>query len=232
MLKLLSNKKFNYFKLKNSKNKVYKFEGYILYLLSLKNTVININDKNIILKKNQLVKILNKNKKITLDFNISHEVIVTYSSTVKSNTNRIFIKKKHYKVVKPWGYEVWYSGCNTKFNLVLKKIFLKKGFRTSLQYHRKKMESNYLYSGKAISYFNYPNIKVNKKNINKAISKLKNKKLTNDEVLNVLPYQIHRIKSITDCIFYETSTNFLDDVIRVQDDTQRKSGRISVEHKF
>jgi len=42
---------------------------------------------------------------------------------------------------------------------------------------------------------------------------------------------LHRLKAASDIKLYEVSTNFLDDVIRVSDDTNRKSGRINSEHK-
>ena len=46
-------------------------------------------------------------------------------------------------VEKPWGYEKWIA--HTK-DYVLKEIFIKKGHKTSLQYHNEKKETNYLFT--------------------------------------------------------------------------------------
>ena len=46
------------------------------------------------------------------------------------------IVKKHKTVSKPWGYETWYVWF--KDYHVLKKIFMKKGNKCSLQYHDEK----------------------------------------------------------------------------------------------
>jgi mannose-6-phosphate isomerase len=50
---------------------------------------------------------------------------------------------------KPWGKEVWLE-LNDYY--CYKRIYINKGYRTSLQYHEKKVETNYLISGEAILY--------------------------------------------------------------------------------
>ena len=57
------------------------------------------------------------------------------------------VKKDIYKVKKPWGYELWLNSLNNKF--AFKKIFIKKGFQTSLQYHNFKRETNLILKGSA-----------------------------------------------------------------------------------
>ena len=42
---------------------------------------------------------------------------------------------------------------------------------------------------------------------------------------------IHRVISVVDYLAYEVSTPELDDVIRLADDSGRKSGRIDKEHR-
>ena len=47
------------------------------------------------------------------------------------------ILKNHKKVEKPWGYELWLIWL--KEYHVLKKIYMKKGYKCSLQFHEKKI---------------------------------------------------------------------------------------------
>jgi mannose-6-phosphate isomerase len=41
---------------------------------------------------------------------------------------------------------------------------------------------------------------------------------------------VHRVEAITDLILVEVSTPELDDVVRIEDDMGRGSGRIEAEH--
>ena len=52
--------------------------------------------------------------------------------------------KKNNKIFKPWGFEVLLEKNNI---YVLKKLFMKKNHRCSLQYHKKKLETIYVLSG-------------------------------------------------------------------------------------
>src|SRR5262249_44519984 len=54
-------------------------------------------------------------------------------------------------VSKKWGYELWFLHDQAPF--ACKGIFLKKGFRTSLQYHVEKEELNLVMSGQARLFF-------------------------------------------------------------------------------
>ena len=58
---------------------------------------------------------------------------------------KFFSKKDLKKVEKPWGSEVWITGEHPGY--CLKEIFIKKGTRTSLQYHQMKRETNVLFDG-------------------------------------------------------------------------------------
>ena len=71
---------------------------------------------------------------------------------------------------------------------------------------------------------NIKNLNVKKKDISKF-------KIKNFTTVHVNKKVLHRLKAASDIKLYEVSTNFLDDVIRVSDDTNRKSGRINSEHK-
>jgi len=120
-----------------------------------------------------------------------------------------------YKVDKPWGYELWLE-LNEFY--AYKLIHMKKGNRSSLQWHDKKVEANYVIDGEA-------------------------KVLLEDEegVLQqqtfkagtgwVVPVKRkHRVIALTDYTALEVSTPHLDDVVRFQDDSDRPSGKINKEH--
>src|SRR3989344_4101736 len=128
-------------------------------------------------------------------------------------------------VNKPWGYEKWITGEAGNLLYALKKIFLKKGFKTSLQYHERKTETNFVYSGRIKLYYQAtPFVDGEKLNI---ISK----ELEAGASIQIYPYFIHRIEALEDTILVEASTSELDDVIRLQYDSKRGSGRIASEHK-
>ncbi len=145
------------------------------------------------------------------------------------------IIKDHKKVNKPWGHEVWFVWL--KDYHVLKRIFMKKGNKCSLQYHDEKYETNYIIDGKAkIIKGLHINLKEKK---DKIFEEILSKDLHKDfSIISNAPYvftnipgEVHRVYSEEDYIAYEVSTPQLDDVVRVQDDHQRKSGLIESEHK-
>lgn len=131
----------------------------------------------------------------------------------------------HYKVSKPWGYELWLNGQHPTF--CAKKIFIKQGTQTSLQYHNFKEESNLIESGTAIL--------VSQKNLEVPLDKvmpvdLQEQVVTGQQCIHVTPRTIHRLRAETDLHLFEVSTPFLDDVIRLHDDANRSNGRIESEH--
>ena len=118
-------------------------------------------------------------------------------------------------VVKPWGKEVWLE-LNEKY--CYKRIYINAGYKTSYQYHEKKRETNYIISGEAEVWLENGNGVVEKK-IMKA-----------GEYFNVVPPKKHRVIALTDIVLQEVSTPEVDDVIRLEDDTNRKDGKIDGEH--
>jgi len=96
-----------------------------------------------------------------------------------------------------------------------------------LQFHKKKIETNYLFKGKAELTMSKKNGKNNKNLILKNIVK---NKIKEGNYVNVNNYAVHRLKAISDIILYEVSTPHLDDVIRIADDKNRSHGRITSEH--
>ena len=162
--------------------------------------------------------------------------IIDQNGVRKENTITEYkIIKDHKKVNKPWGHEVWFVWL--KDYHVLKRIFMKEGNKCSLQYHEEKYETNYLIDGKAKI---IKGLHINQKDEkDKIFEEILSKDLHKDyAVVSDAPYaftnipgEVHRVYSETDYIAYEVSTPQLDDVIRVQDDSQRKSGFIKSEHK-
>ncbi len=112
---------------------------------------------------------------------------------------------------KPWGFELWLAdGSVTDY--ALKIIYLKKGSKTSLQYHKKKSEHNCVFSG-TIN-FHYQD-KESKKN--------RTVTLGAGNVIYISPLNVHRVEAVTDVLLVEASTNHLDDVVRIDDDYNRKN---------
>jgi Mannose-6-phosphate isomerase len=90
------------------------------------------------------------------------------------------------KVNKPWGYEKWIADGKPNFKYVLKEILFKSNFKSSIQFHEFKEETNYVQSGTGILHY-YPepvNIKewknghYSNEEINKILKNLKQQKLS------------------------------------------------------
>ena len=62
-------------------------------------------------------------------------------------------------VIKPWGREIWINfrkgenvGDESK-RYIMKKLYIKKGTKTSFQYHEHKVETNFLIEGSVEAWF-------------------------------------------------------------------------------
>jgi hypothetical protein len=110
------------------------------------------------------------------------------------------------RIEKPWGYEelVEYNK-----NYVVKKLFMKEGHSCSTQYHELKTETIMILKGILRIY------------IGNEIKSLDFKDYKEGEYITINPYTIHKMMGVSDCIYMETSTNELWDVIRLQDDYGR-----------
>ena len=162
------------------------------------------------------------------------EIVDNNGSRTENIISDFKIIKDHKQVQKPWGHEVWFVWLKNYH--VLKRIFMKKGNKCSLQYHDEKYETNYLIDGKAkIIKGLHIDLKEDK---NKTFDKILSKDLHKDySIVSNAPYvftnvpgEVHRVYSEEDYIAYEVSTPQLDDVVRVQDDNRRPSGLIESEH--
>jgi quercetin dioxygenase-like cupin family protein len=107
---------------------------------------------------------------------------------------------------KPWGYEELVE-CNDKY--VVKKLFMKNGHSCSIQYHELKTETILVFSGKLNIY------------IGDSVENLIKREYLPGETVTIKPYTVHRMEAVEDSIYYETSTNELWDVVRLQDNYNR-----------
>lgn len=120
-------------------------------------------------------------------------------------------------VYKPWGDERWLVPEGSPFGFKL--ITVRAGKRTSLQYHRQKEEANLILSGEG-----------RLRLADDAGAPLTEYALVPGQIAHVRPGTVHRVEAVTDLVLVEVSTPELDDVVRIEDDMGRGSGRIEAEH--
>ena len=108
----------------------------------------------------------------------------------------------HKMTSKPWGYEELVE-CNDKY--VVKKLFMKAGHSCSNQYHELKTETIIVLSGQLAIL------------IGETMDKLEEKIYNAGDTITIRPYTIHKMRAVEDCLYLETSTNELWDVVRLED---------------
>jgi len=118
-------------------------------------------------------------------------------------------------IIKPWGKEVWLA---LNEHYCYKRIYINASARTSFQYHQKKIETNYIIDGEAEIWLENDQGVVEKKI------------MRGGDFFHINPPKKHRVIAITDIILQEVSTPEVDDVIRIEDDTNRPDGKIKSEH--
>ena len=143
------------------------------------------------------------------------------NKTLLDYKKKIDKQKKHelnlsnYKVTKPWGHELWLE-LNEFY--AYKLIHMKEGNQSSLQMHDMKIEANYVIDGIAEVLLEDEN------------GELKSHIFSKGSGWVVPRKRKHRVIAKTDYTALEVSTPHLDDVIRFEDDTKRKSGKVEEEH--
>lgn len=110
------------------------------------------------------------------------------------------------KIEKPWGYEELLE-LNDRY--VVKRLFMKKDHQCSLQYHNEKHETIYVVCGEL------------KIVIGETLETLSEKIYYPNDVIAIPPKIIHRMYGASDCIYLESSTPELNDVVRLVDDYAR-----------
>jgi mannose-6-phosphate isomerase-like protein (cupin superfamily) len=113
------------------------------------------------------------------------------------------------RVEKPWGYELHWAKTE---RYVGKVLHVKAGHALSLQYHNRKDETIYLYSGRMLF-----EIEQN--------GQLQKREMRPGDRVHVTPKTVHRMTAIEDCDIFEVSTPELDDVVRLEDRYGRVDGK-------
>jgi mannose-6-phosphate isomerase-like protein (cupin superfamily) len=109
-------------------------------------------------------------------------------------------------VKKPWGEEIWFAQSDHYAGKILK---VNKGNRLSLQFHRQKIETHYVYKGVA-KFF-----------VGKDENNLQEIILSPGQKIDILPPTIHRVEALEDLEIFEVSTPHLNDIVKIQDDYGR-----------
>ena len=118
-------------------------------------------------------------------------------------------------IYKPWGKEEWLE-LNDKY--CYKRIYINAGTKTSYQYHHYKKETNYIIKGSAEVWLENDDGVVEKR------------LMSEGDFFTIDPPKKHRVIAVTDVILQEVSTPEVDDVIRIEDDSNRSDGKIEHEH--
>ncbi len=122
------------------------------------------------------------------------------------------IKETNKVVEKPWGREVWLALTD---NYCFKRIEIKAGHKTSLQYHNQKEETNYLDAGSAKFY-----------TVDDA-GKLFSTDVEAGFFVHLPPGVVHCFEAKTDIVLMEASTIHVDDVVRLEDDYGRDDKKLA-----
>ncbi len=106
------------------------------------------------------------------------------------------------RVEKPWGYELHWAKTE---RYVGKVLHVKAGHALSLQYHNRKDETIYLYSGRMLF------------EIGEQPGLLAKREMKPGDKVHITPKTVHRMTALEDCDILEVSTPELDDVVRLED---------------
>lgn len=105
-------------------------------------------------------------------------------------------------VNKPWGKEEILA---VQDEYVVKRLYMTRGKRCSLQYHEHKTETVYVLSGVLLLHLD-----------GQVITMLPG------DFRTIIPGEIHRMEGGEDAVYLESSTTELEDVVRVEDDYGRE----------
>ncbi len=106
------------------------------------------------------------------------------------------------RVEKPWGHEVWWAHTGSYAGKIL---VVEAGHALSLQLHREKDESSYLFSGRL------------RLIAGSSENQLEERILEPGQSWRNEPGTIHSIEALEDSVVFEVSTPQLDDVVRLSD---------------
>ena len=104
-------------------------------------------------------------------------------------------------IAKPWGKEIWIADEPEYGGKILE---FRRGYTTSLHYHKVKKETLHVLKGKV-------RVAIKEGDVMKTID------LNEGDSLTLPPNTIHRIESLDDTIIVEVSTQPLNERVRVED---------------
>jgi mannose-6-phosphate isomerase-like protein (cupin superfamily) len=119
-------------------------------------------------------------------------------------------------VEKPWGREIWYA---EQADYAGKLLYVRKGGRLSLQFHRRKVETLYLLRGEILLTYQ-PADEAEAVAPQALTTYLWGAGLA----LHVPARTLHRFEALEDSELLEVSTPYLGDVVRLSDDYGRQDG--------
>jgi mannose-6-phosphate isomerase len=105
------------------------------------------------------------------------------------------------RIEKPWGYELHWAKTD---RYVGKVLHVKAGHALSLQYHEKKDETIFLWTGRLLFELGGGDARVERE-------------MLPGESVHITPPTIHRMTALEDSDIFEVSTPELDDVVRLED---------------
>lgn len=105
------------------------------------------------------------------------------------------------RVDKPWGYELHWAKTE---RYVGKLLHINKGEALSLQYHKQKEESLFVYAGKLL-------LELGRNGV------MERREILPGDSVHVPPPTVHRLTAVEDSDVFEVSTPELDDVVRLED---------------
>jgi mannose-6-phosphate isomerase len=107
------------------------------------------------------------------------------------------------RIEKPWGWELIWALTDVYCG---KLLFVRSGQALSLQFHREKDESWYVYEGRAELEIGSPGDAIPNSEVVAA-----------GAAFRLPPGTIHRVRALEDTLLLEASTPHLDDVVRLED---------------
>ena len=117
------------------------------------------------------------------------------------------INKYINKIEKPWGYEIIFTPLGLPY--VGKILHINTGKKLSLQYHDKKLETQYLLNGKCMRIEDDDS------------GQLKETEMKQNNGYTININQRHRLIAISDCEILEVSTPEIGNTYRLEDDYGR-----------
>jgi mannose-6-phosphate isomerase len=106
------------------------------------------------------------------------------------------------RVEKPWGHELVYA---TTERYGGKVLFIRAGEQLSLQFHKEKDETIYIYSGRLELEIGEPG------------KPLDTEVVGPGRAFHLIPGTVHRMRAVEDTFVLEVSTPEIDDVVRLED---------------